>query len=69
MLKFKRYRQYVEGLSMLEDGIEVQLRQAEYRLQSNNLSQEEKIRLEALKKHSEYVLEQINDIWNGKLHY
>lgn len=69
MLKFKRYRQYAEGLSMLEEGIEVQLRQAEYRLQRDDLSEEEKVRLETLKKHSEYVLDRINEIWEGKLHY
>lgn len=69
MLKFKRYKQYTEGLSMLEDGIKVQLRQAEYRLQRDDLSEEEKVRLETLKKHSEYVLDQINEIWEGKLHY
>lgn len=69
MLKFKKYKQWAEGLTMLEDGIMVQLRQAEYRLQSNDLSQEERIRLETLKKHCEYVKEQIKDIWDGKLHY
>lgn len=69
MLKFKKYRQWAEGLSMLEDGIEVQLRQAEYRLQRDDLSEEEKVRLETLKKHSEYVLDQINEIWEGKLHF
>jgi len=69
MLKFKKYKQYTEGLSMLEDGIKVQLRQAEYRLQRDDLSEEEKVRLETLKKHSEYVLDQINEIWEGKLHY
>lgn len=69
MLKFKRYKQYTEGLSMLEDGIKVQLRQAEYRLQRDDLSNEERVRLKTLKKHSEYVLEQINEIWEGKLHY
>ena len=67
--KRKKQRQYIEGLAMLEDGINVQLRQAEYRLQRNGLSQEEEIILETLKKHCEYILEQINDIWNGKLHY
>ena len=65
----KKEKQYIEGLAMLEDGINVQLRQAEYRLQNKDLSQEEKITLEVLKKHSEYVLEQISDIWSGKLHY
>lgn len=69
MLKFKKYKQYTEGLSMLEDGIKVQLRQAEYRLQRDDLSNEERVRLETLKNHSEYVLEQINEIWEGKLHY
>lgn len=69
MLKFKKYRQYAEGLSMLFDGIVVQLRQATYRLQNKDLSEEEKIRLETLKKHCEYVKEQIEDIWEGKLHY
>jgi hypothetical protein len=69
MFKFKKYRQWAEGLAMLFDGIMVQLRQAEYRLQSNDLSQEERIRLETLKKHCEYVKEQIKDIWEGKLHY
>ena len=69
MFKFKKYRQWAEGLAMLFDGIMVQLRQAEYRLQSNDLSQEERIRLETLKKHCEYVKEQIKDIWDGKLHY
>lgn len=69
MLKFKKYKQYTEGLSMLEDGIKVRLRQAEYRLQRDDLSEEEKVRLETLKKHSEYVLDQINEIWEGKLHY
>ena len=69
MFKLKKYRQWAEGLSMLEDGIEVQLRQAEYRLQRNDLSEEEIIRLETLKKHCEYVKEQIKDIWEGKLHY
>ena len=69
MLKFKKYKQWAEGLAMLEDGIMVQLRQAEYRLQSNDLSQEERIRLETLKKHCEYVKEQIKDIWEGKLHF
>ena len=69
MLKFKRYKQYTEGLSMLEDGIKVQLRQAEYHLRRDDLSEEEKVRLETFKKHSEYVLDQINEIWEGKLHY
>lgn len=69
MLKFKKYKQWAEGLTMLEDGIMVQLRQATYRLQSNDLSQEERIRLETLQKHCDYVKEQIEDIWAGKLHY
>ena len=67
--KRKQQRQYIEGLSLFEDGIKVQLRQTEYRLQRNDLSQEEKTTLETLKKHNEYILEQINDIRNGKLHY
>ena len=67
--KRKQQRQYIEGLRLLEDGIKVQLRQTEYRLQRNDLSQEEKTTLETLKKHNEYILEQINDIWDGKLHY
>lgn len=68
-VKRKKQRQYIEGLSMLEDGIKVQLRQAEYRLQNKDLSEKEKITLETLRKHCQYVLEQINDIWDGKLHY
>lgn len=67
--KRKQQRKYIEGLRLLEDGIKVQLRQTEYRLQRNDLSQKEKITLETLKKHNEYILEQINDIWDEKLHY
>ena len=67
--KRKKQRQYIEGLSMLEDGIKVQLSQAEWHLGFNDLTEEEKIRWEALKKHCEYVLQEIKDIWDGKLHY
>jgi hypothetical protein len=47
MFNFKKYRQWAEGLSMLEDGIEVQLRQAEYRLQRDDLSEEDLEKLES----------------------
>ena len=67
--KAKKQRQYIEGLTMLEDGIEVQLRQAEWHLGFNDLTEEEKIRWETLKKHCEYVLNEIKDIWDGKKHY
>ena len=67
--KRKEQRQYIEGLEMLEDGINVQLRQAIYRLQRDDLTPNERVTLETLEKHCEYVLEQISDIWDGKLHY
>lgn len=67
--KKNKQRQYIEGLAMLEDAIEVQLKQARWHLGFNDLTEEEKIRLETLKNHCEYVLKEIKDIWDGKLHY
>ena len=68
-LKRKKQRQYIEGLAMLEDGLRVQLRQAEWRLGFKDLAEEDRIRCETLKKHCEYILEEIDNIWDGKLHY
>lgn len=65
----KQRRQYIEGLALLEDGIKVQLDCAEWHLAGQNLSEEEIIRYTTLKRHCEYVLKEINAIWEGKLHY
>lgn len=67
--KRKQQRQYIEGLSLLESGLKVQLEQAKWHLGFDDLTKEEQTRWETLKKHCEYVLNEINDIWSGKLHY
>ena len=67
--KIKRRRQCIEGLAILEDGIKIGLNQAEWHLGFNDLTEEEKIRYETIKRHCEYLLNEIKDIWDGKLHY
>lgn len=72
--KYKRLKQISEGLALLEDGIRVQLEQANWHLNLSpedmaKMSEYEKTHWTVYKKHSEYVLSQISDIWDGKLHY
>lgn len=67
--KRKKQRQYIEGLKMLEDAMEVQLEQARWWLGHNDLTEEDKIRWGVYQRHCEYVLKEIKEIWDGKLHY
>lgn len=67
--KRKKQRQYIEGLTLLEEGIKVRLRQCEWRLGLKDLTEEERTRCEMMKKCWESVLKDISDIWDGKLHY
>lgn len=67
--KRKKQRQYTEGLKMLEDAMKVQLEHARLWLSSNDLTEEEKIRWGTYQSHCKYVLKEIKEIWDGKLHY
>lgn len=64
--KRKKQRQFIEGLKLLEDAMEVQLEQARWWLGHNDLTEEQKIRWGTYQSHCKYVLKEIKDIWDGK---
>ena len=68
--KRKRQRQYIiEGLSMLEDKLKVWLGQAEWHLGFDDLTEQERTMWETSKRYCNHLLQDIKDIWDGKLHY
>lgn len=67
----KRDRQISEGLYLFTQGIETQKNISEWRLSNKNspIFEKERIQHETLLSYAKYILDEINKIQNGELHF